>query len=135
MMVVRWIGIIIFTCCTIASIIWIVRGDKGMTEWSIGTKILCLVVSAVIAGLIFWSTYFTEGGKRDMRDFKSETKGGYVERTLDVYDALGQKIAHYEGKFDTEENQDEGTLKVKFDNDGKRTIIYTMSGTVIINDK
>ena len=53
---------------------------------------------------------------------------------MTVYDMEGEQLAVYKGKFDIEEKQEEGVVKVKFDMDGKRHIIYCSTGTVTIDE-
>lgn len=53
-------------------------------------------------------------------DFQSDVNGG-LNRTVNVYTATGDLIAHYEGKIDLEVTE---TGYVKFDFDGKRYIYY-----------
>ena len=53
-------------------------------------------------------------------DFKSDVGGG-LNRTVNVYTATGDLIAHYEGKIDLEVTT---TGYVKFDFNGKRYIYY-----------
>lgn len=50
---------------------------------------------------------------------------------MKVYSHEGELLAEYEGKFDISEN--ESGTKVKFDLNGKRTIIY--NAIVIVDEK
>lgn len=70
---------------------------------------------------IFWKT---------VKDVDSELSGG-LNRTLLVYDYNGDLIKTYTGKIDIEASDVSG--KVKFDMDGKRTIIY--GGIVIVDEQ
>ena len=133
LLILGWLSIIV---CLVGAVICGVcykKHDKysNYPKWM---KIIGLFVCVICAGFIFWGTYFTEAGKRAQRDFKSETQSGYVQRELNVYDMEGDLVEHYEGKFDTEESVNEGSVKVKFDIDGERHIVYIMSGAVTIND-
>lgn len=91
------------------------------------------VVSVALCGLIIWHLYGTESGRRAQKSFKSETHGG-LTRTVKVYDMQGELIQEYKGRFDIEENQTDGIVKVKFDCDGKRHIVYCSTGTVVIDE-
>lgn len=93
----------------------------------------CIVFSLALAGLIFWWLYATEGGARAQKSFESETAGG-LYRVVTVYDMEGDQLAEYKGKFDIEEIYEEGVVKVKFDMNGKRHIIYCSTGTVTIDE-
>ena len=73
-----------------------------------------------------------ESCSRSLKSFSSDFGGG-LNRVLTVYNANGEVVERYEGKFDIEEN-DSGT-KILFDLDGKRTIIYLGSGFVICQEK
>lgn len=62
-----------------------------------------------------------------------ETSGG-IDRTVTVYDINGEEVAKYTGRFDVEESSHEGVVKIKFDCNGKRHIIYAQNGTVLIDE-
>ena len=105
----------------------------------VGTKgkIIALLVEFIFFGLItigcaMYNTH-TESGKRTLKSWDSEIHGG-IERTVTVYDMQGEEIAKYHGKFDVQENAQDGVVKVKFDCDGKRHIIYAQTGTVLIDE-
>lgn len=63
----------------------------------------------------------------------SETSGG-IDRTVTVYDINGEEVAKYTGRSDVEESSQEGVVKIKFDCNGKRHIIYAQTGTVLIDE-
>lgn len=132
-MILRWSCIILLLAFAVICGVSCKKPEK-YSDYPKWMKIIGLFVCVICAGVIFWSTYFTEPGKRAQRDFKSETQSGYVQRELNVYDMEGDLVEHYEGKFDTEESVNEGSVKVKFDIDGERHIVYIMSGAVTIND-
>lgn len=54
--------------------------------------------------------------------------------TVTVYDINGEEVAKYTGHFDVEESSQEGVVKIKFDCNGKRHIIYAQTGTVLIDE-
>ncbi|SEL77309.1 hypothetical protein SAMN04487770_11735 [Butyrivibrio sp. ob235] len=67
--------------------------------------------------------------QRALKSINSEYSGG-LDRTVTVYDYDGNEITQYTGKIDIEDTETGG--KVKFDLDGKRTIIY--GGIVIVQE-
>ena len=91
-----------------------------------------IVMAALIVGCGIYNTR-TESGKRSVKTWQSETDGG-IDRTVTVYDISGTEIAKYTGRFDVEESSQEGVVKIKFDCDGKRHIIYAQTGTVLIDE-
>ena len=103
------------------------------TSGKVGLAITSIVVAFGLCGLTFWQLYYTESGKRAQKTFQSEVGGG-LYRVVKVYDMQGEQIAEYKGKFDLEEQQTDGVTKIKFDNGGKRHIIYCSTGTVIIDE-
>lgn len=111
-------------------------GEKGKEKGK-KLKILVLVIELIaIVGLIVGCAVYnthTESGKRSLKTWDSEKSGG-LNRTVTVYDIQGEEIAKYQGKFDVEESQNEGVIKIKFDVDGKRHIIYAQTGTVLIDE-
>lgn len=101
------------------------------------TRIITLLVElalliALIGGCGIYRTH-TESGKRGLKSWQSETSGG-INRTVTVYDIKGEEIAKYTGRFDVEESSQEGVVKIKFDCNGKRHIIYAQTGTVLIDE-
>lgn len=104
-------------------------GKKGVA--------IALLVSFIVAGLIaggiaLYNTH-TESGKRALKSWESEISGG-MNRVVHVYDMEGEEIATYKGKFDIQENAQDGIVKVKFDVDGERHIIYGSTGTIVIDE-
>jgi uncharacterized lipoprotein YehR (DUF1307 family) len=69
-----------------------------------------------------------EEWSRSMKDFSSSISG--LERTVSVYSDSGELLRTYEGRIDIEST--EYGNKVKFDIDGKRTIIY--NAVVIVEE-
>lgn len=104
-------------------------GKKGV--------VIALLVSFIVAGLVaggiaLYNTH-TESGKRALKSWESEISGG-MNRVVHVYDMEGEEIATYKGKFDIQENAQDGIVKVKFDVDGERHIIYGSTGTIVIDE-
>ena len=114
-----------------------VIGWMFVEEFGTKQKIIVFMVEVVLmVALIFGCAAYntkTESGKRHMKSWESETTGG-IDRTITVYDIEGEEIAKYQGKFDIEESSQEGVVKIKFDCDGKRHIIYAQTGTVLIDE-
>ena len=135
-MIATWffVGLIVLTaivitiCVSIASEYTIERKSSKVV-----IVLIAWVVSISICGLLLWHLYGTESGRRAQKSFRSETHGGLI-RTVKVYDMQGDLIQEYKGKFDIEENQTGGIVKVKFDCDGKRHIVYCSTGTVVIDE-
>lgn len=85
-------------------------------------------IVAVIVIVALAAFLSTESARRWFKDISSDYTGG-LNRTVTVYDYSGNVIESYTGKFDVEYKTD-GT--VKFDIDGKRTVI---TGGIIINQE
>ena len=103
------------------------RNSKIIT---IAVEILLMI--ALVGGCAVYNTR-TESGKRSIKTWQSETTGG-IDRTVTVYDISGEEVAKYHGRFDIEESSQEGVVKIKFDCNGKRHIIYAQTGTVLIDE-
>lgn len=111
-------------------IAWILFDENYVIRGTIAIVITLLLLITIIVGTV-WYYNGTESGKRDMKDWKSNTSGG-ITRIVTVYDINGKIISRYEGKFDVEYDSD----RIKFDDEeGKRHIIYYTTGTVIIDEK
>lgn len=107
------------------------------TTYKAKPTIIAALVGILVAILIFvgmgiYNTH-TESGKRAVKTWESEKSGG-LNRIVHVYDMEGDEIATYKGKFDVEENADAGIVKVKFDLNGERHIIYGSTGTIVIDE-
>ena len=92
-----------------------------------GISVFVTVITIILVVFLF----LTEGGSRFRKSFTSDFGGG-LDRTVTVYDYNGNELATYSGKIDIEEKEGSNG-KVKFDLDGKRTIIY--GGIVIAQEK
>lgn len=106
----------------------------GDTGEGVVTLILALIIAAalIISPIVYMNT---ETGKRALKDQKSNFGDG-IERVVKVYDVSGELIEQYEGKFDIETSNSNGTPYILFDDDkGKRHIIYYTTGTIIVDEK
>ena len=55
------------------------------------------------------------------------------KRSVKVYDAIGNLLQEYEGKFDVDFNGDE--QRILFDDEkGQRHVIYFKTGTIIVEE-
>ena len=77
-------------------------------------------LALVLTGLIAPSLSGCQDLKRMGKDFDSGMRG--LDRTLRVYSHDGDLLSEYSGTFDI--LVDKNGSKVKFDLDGKRTMIY-----------
>ena len=90
-------------------------------------KLITMLVLLGIFACVCVLTACTAKFERGMKDFTSNVSGG-LNRTVTAYSATGEKIGEWSGKIDVEMSDN----KVKFDLDGKRTIIY--NATVIVQE-
>lgn len=122
----------------IASLLLIIFGVITISDmYSTSSKVIgviieIVVIASMIIGCGIYNTH-TESGKRHLKSWESETSGG-INRTVTVFDIEGDELAKYTGKFDIEESSQEGVVKIKFDCEGKRHIIYAQTGTVLIDE-
>lgn len=114
-------------------IIGVIVAFSDLGKFRILAVVAEIIIMVLITGGCFAYRTGTESGKRGLKSWKSETSGG-LNRTVTVYDIKGKEIAKYTGRFDVEEDMLEGVIKVKFDNNGKRHIIYAQTGTVLIDE-
>lgn len=85
--------------------------------------------STVIVAIAFIAIMVSsQSFQRFLKDIRSDYAGG-INRTVTVYDYSGNMLEQYKGKFDVEYKSDGS---IKFDLDGKRTII---TGGIIINQE
>lgn len=127
-----WILFGIVFACMIGVIIFMIVEKVDAKYKIIALIIEVVLIVAMVGGCAAYHTK-TESGKRSLKTWKSETSGG-IDRTVTVYDINGEEVAKYTGRFDVEESSQEGVVKIKFDCDGKRHIIYAQTGTVLIDE-
>ena len=122
---------IVFVCMVGVTIFMI--AEKTETKYKIIVLVIeVILLVAMVGGCAAYHTK-TESGKRSLKTWQSETTGG-IDRTVTVYDINGEEVAKYTGRFDVEESSQEGVVKIKFDCNGKRHIIYAQTGTVLIDE-
>ena len=127
-----WIIFGILLACMIGVIIFMIIENVEAKYKIIALIIEVVLIVAVVGGCAAYHTK-TESGKRIIKTWQSETSGG-IDRTVTVYDINGEEVAKYTGRFDVEESSQEGVVKIKFDCNGKRHIIYAQTGTVLIDE-
>ena len=129
---IDWILFGIVFACMIGVVIFMIV-EKVEAKYKIIALIIEFVLLvAMVGGCAAYHTK-TESGKRSLKTWQSETTGG-IDRTVTVYDINGEEVARYSGRFDVEESSQEGVVKIKFDCNGKRHIIYAQTGTVLIDE-
>ena len=128
----------IITCLILTVIIVLFGGFLAYTAYDVGGSIIGMMISVFVTFVIivamWWGTswYYknTEDGARALKTQDSNFNGG-IERQVIVYDANGDIIEEYQGKFDVEYDSNQ----ILFDDEnGQRHIICFGSGTVIINE-
>ena len=125
-----WIG---FACLTVA-ILFIgfligLAGDDGKIM-AISMAVSAVLVVFVLIGMLFYYNN-TAAGKRAYKSQESNFNYG-IERTVEVYDATGNLLKTYNGKFDIDYDDN----RIIFDDEnGKRHVIYYPTGTVIVDEK
>lgn len=92
-----------------------------------------LIAGVLLAGLSLTTlTGYGESCERTKKNLKSEYGGG-LEGVLTIYDANGNIIKGYEGKFDDIESK---SNQIKFINNGKVVIIYrSQFHSIIVEEK
>ena len=98
---------------------------------AIRRSILITIIVAVLT-MIGLSWYYTCTAKGERARKTQDSNLGYgLNRRIEVYDATGNLIKTYEGKFDIEYDSD----RIVFDDENRlRHIIYYPTGTVIIDE-
>ena len=125
-----WIG---FACLTALILLvgfmvgCLIESGKGM---AISMAISSLLVVFLLIGMLFYYNG-TAAGKRAYKSQESNFNYG-IERTVEVYDATGNLLKTYNGKFDIDYDDN----RIIFDDEnGKRHVIYYPTGTVIVDEK
>lgn len=100
---------------------------KAMVASVVASAVLVIFV---LIGMLFYYNN-TASGKRAYKTQESNFNYG-IERTVEVYDATGNLLKTYNGKFDIAYDDN----RIIFDDEnGKRHVIYYPTGTVIVDEK
>lgn len=124
-----WIG---FVCLTLAIlfvgfVISMLAESNKITAVSMAISVLFVIF--LLIGMLFYYNK-TEAGKRAFKSQESNFNNG-IERTVEVYDATGNLLKTYNGKFDIDYDDN----RIIFDDEnGKRHVIYYPTGTVIVDE-
>lgn len=105
------------------------------TAYKVSVKIASISIAIFFIICLFLGMLFyyncTAAGKRAFKSQESNFNDG-IERIVEVYDATGNLLKKYEGKFDIDYDDD----RIIFDDEnGKRHVIYYPTGTVIVDEK
>ena len=128
----------VITCIIFTVIILLFGGVIAYGAYDMGGNVIGAIASVIITLAMviaiwaggFWYYHNTEDGARALKTQDSNFNGG-IERQVIVYDANGDVIEEYQGKFDVEYESNQ----ILFDDEnGQRHIICFGSGTVIINE-
>ncbi len=127
MTVIGWIIFAVFAVVIMVAAILI-----GAEVGNILTGALVgIIISGVLLGIMLFFFNHTAAGKRAFKSQESNFNNG-IERTVEVYDATGNLLKSYSGKFDVAYDEN----RIIFDDENnKRHVIYYPTGTVIIDEK
>lgn len=89
-----------------------------------------IILSGIVLGIMLFYFNNTASGKRAFKSQESDFNYG-IERSVEVYDATGNLLKTYSGKFDVDYDDN----RIIFDDENnKRHVIYYPTGTVIIDE-
>lgn len=89
-----------------------------------------IILSGIVLGIMLFYFNNTASGKRAFKSQESNFNNG-IERSVEVYDATGNLLKTYSGKFDVDYDDN----RIIFDDENnKRHVIYYPTGTVIIDE-
>ena len=117
-------SVITFLACIVNSVI-----SDHMDSFLHGTLYAAPIIVILLIGMLWWYGN-TESGKQAYKTQTSNLNSG-IERTVEVYDATGNLIKQYSGKFDVDYKYNRIIFK---DVNGKRHTIFYPTGTVIIDE-
>lgn len=125
-----WIGFVCLALGFFGVAILISFAAESTTATIISMCIASILTVAVLIGMLFYYNS-TAAGKRAFKSQESNFNDG-IERIVEVYDATGNLLKKYEGKFDVDYDDD----RIIFDDEnGKRHVIYYPTGTVIVDEQ
>lgn len=119
-------------CITVITLIILYFAEAETRGLIIGIIVIVAACASLFAGMS-WYYKNSESGKRAFKTQESDLHGG-IRRHVSVYDAVGQLLQEWDGKFDVDYNGDE--QRVLFDDEnGFRHIVYFKTGTVIVEEE
>lgn len=123
-------GWIIFACiATVIMIVAFLMADDICANTLTGV-LIGIILSGIVLGIMLFYFNNTASGKRAFKSQESNFNFG-IERSVEVYDATGNLLKTYSGKFDVDYDDN----RIIFDDENnKRHIIYYPTGTVIIDE-
>lgn len=129
-----WIAWIIGSLIIGGAIVGITAFASDYTSYKKRNTIIAIIVAVVLSILVLiglhWYYGSTQSGSRALKSQESNFSDG-IQREVKVYDATGNLIKEYKGKFDLEYDND----RILFDDEnGNRHIIYYPTGTVLIDE-
>lgn len=125
-----WIGFLILAVLILSVGLLIGFASESSKGVAISMVISAVLVLFLLIGMLFYYNN-TAAGKRAYKSQESNFNYG-IERTVEVYDATGNLLKTYEGKFDIDYDDN----RIIFDDEnGKRHVIYYPTGTVIVDEK
>lgn len=105
-----------------------ITGDARCFVSILATIPIC---SCILFAMHWWYGN-TESGKRAIKTQESNFDGG-IRRHVSVYDAVGNLIQEWDGKFDVDFDGDE--QRILFDDEnGRRHLVYFKTGTVVVEE-
>lgn len=105
-----------------------IAGDARCFISLLATIPICV---CILLGMHWWYGN-TESGKRAVKTQESNFDGG-IRRHVSVYDAIGNLIQEWDGKFDVDFDSD-GKRILFDDENGRRHLVYFKTGTVIVEE-
>lgn len=124
-----WIAFGIIALCVLGFCLFIGTISDEVTGMVISLLIGVIICIFICIGM-HWYFNNTASGQRAIKTQESNFNMG-IDRKVCVYDATGNLIKEYEGKFDVDYDDD----RIIFDDEkGLRHIIYYPTGTVIIDE-
>lgn len=124
-----WIAFGIIALCVLGFCFFIGTISDEVTGIVISLLIGVIICIFICIGM-HWYFNNTASGQRAIKTQESNFNMG-IDRKVCVYDATGNLIKEYEGKFDVDYDDD----RIIFDDEkGLRHIIYYPTGTVIIDE-
>lgn len=124
-----WVFFGFIVLFAIAFSIWFGLGANSLKAGLV-TGAIGFLISIISLMVLLWYFNSTASGARAVKTQLSNFNNG-INRKVTVYDATGNILQTYEGKFDVEYDDD----RILFDDEkGLRHVIYYPTGTVIIDE-
>ncbi len=125
-----WILFGLLVVCYLGAALFVIFVAETQRTGTVIALLSAAALTFVSYNGLQWYFTSTARGQRAVKTQESNLNNG-IERTVEVYDAVGNLLRSYSGRFDIDYDEN----RIIFDDENnKRHVIYYPTGTVIVDE-